>query len=69
MAEQIVHTDQAPKSLAGYSQGLKAAGLVFVAGQGAFDPTTRDVVGEAIQEQTHQCLKNVRAILEAAGTS
>jgi 2-iminobutanoate/2-iminopropanoate deaminase len=69
MTKQIVHTDKAPKSLAGYSQGVKAAGLVFVAGQGPFDPTTGDLVGETIQDQTRQCLKNVQAILEAAGSS
>ena len=69
MAKQIIVTDNAPKSLAGYSQAVKAAGLVFVAGQGPFDPKTGDVVGETIQEQTRQCLKNVQAILEAAGTS
>ena len=69
MTKQIIHTDKAPKSLAGYSQGVKAAGLVFVAGQGPFDPMTGEIVGETIQEQTCQCLKNVQAILEAAGTS
>ena len=69
MAKQIIHTDNAPKPLAGYSQGVIAAGLVFVAGQGPFDPVTGDVVGETIQEQTRQCLKNVQAILEAAGIS
>ena len=69
MAKQIIHTDKAPKSLAGYSQGVKAAGLVFVAGQGPFDPVTGDVVGTTIQEHTRQCLKNVQAILEAAGSS
>ena len=69
MTKQIIHTDKAPKSLAGYSQAVKAAGLVFVAGQGPFDPTTGDVVGENIQEQTRQCMKNVQAILEAAGSS
>jgi len=69
MAKQIIITDNAPKSLAGYSQAVKAAGLVFVAGQGPFDPTTGEVVGETIQEQTRQCLKNVQAILDAAGTS
>ena len=69
MTKQIIHTDKAPKSLAGYSQGVKAAGLVFVAGQGPFDPVTGEVIGETIQEQTRQCLKNVQAILEAAGTS
>jgi len=69
MAKQIIHTNKAPKSLAGYSQGVKAAGLVFVAGQGPFDPETGNLVGETIQEQTRQCLKNVQAILEAAGSS
>jgi 2-iminobutanoate/2-iminopropanoate deaminase len=69
MAKQIIRTDNAPKPLAGYSQGVIAAGLVFVAGQGPFDPATGAVVGETIQEQTHQCLKNVQAILEAAGIS
>jgi 2-iminobutanoate/2-iminopropanoate deaminase len=69
MTKQIIHTDKAPKSLAGYSQGVKAAGLVFVSGQGPFDPATGNIVGETIQEQTQQCLKNVQEILEAAGTS
>ena len=69
MTKQIIHTDKAPKSLAGYSQGVKAAGLIFVAGQGPFDPQTGDIVGEPIQEQTRQCLKNVQAILEEAGSS
>jgi len=69
MTKEIIHTDKAPKSLAGYSQGVKATGLVFVAGQGPFDPATGDVVGQTIQEQTRQCLKNIQAILEAAGSS
>jgi 2-iminobutanoate/2-iminopropanoate deaminase len=69
MAKQIIHTNKAPKSLAGYSQAVKSNGFVFVAGQGPFDPVTNEVVGETIQEQTRQCLKNIQAILEAAGTS
>jgi 2-iminobutanoate/2-iminopropanoate deaminase len=69
MAKEIIHTNNAPKSLAGYSQGVKAAGLVFVSGQGPFDPVTGNLVGKSIQEQTHQCLINVKAILEAAGSS
>jgi len=69
MAKQIVVTDKAPKSLAGYSQGVKAAGLVFVAGQGPFDPATGAIVGTTIQEQTRRCLQNVEAILAAAGSS
>jgi 2-iminobutanoate/2-iminopropanoate deaminase len=69
MPKQIIHTDDAPKAPAAYSQAVKAAGLVFVSGQGPFDPTTGDVVGETIQEQTRQCLRNVEAILKAAGSS
>lgn len=69
MTKLIVHTDDAPKSLAGYSQAVKAAGLIFVAGQGPFDPLTGDVTGTTIQEQTRQCLKNIEAILQAAGST
>ena len=68
MQKQIVQTGQAPKSLAGYSQAVKSRGLVFVSGQGPFD-TEGNVVGETIQEQTRQCLKNVETILKAAGSS
>ena len=68
MAKVIVTTDDAPKSAA-YSQAVKVAGLVFVSGQGPFDPKTGDVVGTTIQEQTAQCLKNIEAILRAANSS
>ncbi len=69
MPKEIIHTDQAPKSMAGYSQAVKAGGFVFVAGQGPFDPRTGQVPGESIQAQTAQCLRNVEAILRAAGSS
>jgi len=69
VTKEIVHTDQAPKSFAGYSQAVKAAGLVFVSGQGPMDPATGEVRGETIQEQTRQCLTNVEAVLRAAGSS
>src|SRR5215207_5028587 len=68
MAKEIVTTDNAPKSTA-YSQGVKAGGLVFVSGQGPFDPKTGEVVGTTIQEQTAQCLRNIEAILRAADSS
>ncbi len=69
MPKEIIHTDAAPKSLAGYSQAVKAYGFIFVAGQGPFDPMTGQVHGESIQEQTRQCIRNIQAILQAAGSS
>jgi 2-iminobutanoate/2-iminopropanoate deaminase len=68
MTRVIVHTDAAPTA-ATYSQAVKAGGLVFVSGQGPIDPTTGKIVGTSIQEQTAQCLRNVSAILQAAGSS
>ncbi len=69
MPKKIIQTDKAPKSLAGYSQGVVAGGFVFVSGQGPFDAETGEVAGGTIQEQTRQCLKNVEAILQEAGSS
>jgi 2-iminobutanoate/2-iminopropanoate deaminase len=69
MTKIIVQTDEAPKPLAGYSQAVKAGGLVFVSGQGPFDARTGEVVGTTIQEQTAQCLRNIEAILRASGSS
>jgi 2-iminobutanoate/2-iminopropanoate deaminase len=69
MAKVVVTTSEAPQSLAGYSQAVKSAGLVFVSGQGPFDARTGEVVGTTIQEQTAQCLKNIAAILQAANSS
>lgn len=68
MPRTIINSANAPTSPA-YSQAVKAAGLVFVSGQGPFDPLTGDVHGESIQEQTRQCLTNVEAILVAAGSA
>ncbi len=68
MPRDCVNTTAAPSSPA-YSQAVKAAGLVFVSGQAGIDPATGHLAGTTIQEQTRQCLKNVSAILEAAGSS
>jgi len=68
MPRIIVSTDKAPRA-AVYSQAVKAGGLVFVSGQGPLDPSTGDLVGQTIQEQTAQCLRNVEAILREAGSS
>lgn len=69
MTKAIVSTQDGARSLAGYSQGVKAGGFVFVSGQGPFDGRSGALVGATIQEQTAQCLKNVKAVLEAAGSS
>lgn len=68
MSREIVTTDAAPKS-AIYSQAVTAAGLVFVSGQAGYDPVTGKLAGTTIEEQTRQCLTNVSAILQAAGSS
>jgi 2-iminobutanoate/2-iminopropanoate deaminase len=69
MARDIIRTPNAPSPPPTYSQAVRAAGLVFVSGTGPQDPITGKIVGETIQEQTRQCLQNVSAILQAAGTS
>jgi 2-iminobutanoate/2-iminopropanoate deaminase len=69
MPRQIVFTDKAAKPPATYSQAVRAAGLIFVSGTAPQDPITGKMVGSTIQEQTRQCLKNISAILEAAGSS
>lgn len=69
MARQIVFTPNAAKPPPAYSQAVKAAGLVFVSGTAPADPATGVVKGTTIQEQTRQCLANIQAILEAAGSS
>jgi 2-iminobutanoate/2-iminopropanoate deaminase len=66
---QIVFTSRAAKPPATYSQAVKAAGLVFVSGTGPHDPSNGQIKGTTIQEQTRQCLTNITAILEAAGSS
>ena len=69
MARQIVVASNAAKPPATYSQAVKAAGLVFVSGTAPQDPATGAIKGTTIQEQTRQCLTNVAAILQAAGSS
>jgi 2-iminobutanoate/2-iminopropanoate deaminase len=69
MPRQIVYTPNAAKPPATYSQAVKAGGLIFVSGTGPHDPTTGVITGTTIQEQTRQCLTNITAILEAAGSS
>ena len=69
MTREIIFTPDAPKPPPVYSQAVKAAGLVFVSGTGPYDPASGAIAGKTIQEQTNQCLRNISAILAAAGTS
>ncbi len=69
MARQIVASSKAAKAPPTYSQADKAAGLVFVSGTAPADPVTGAIVGSTIQEQTRQCLTNIQAILNEAGSS
>ena len=69
MARQIVFTSKAGKPPPAYSQAVKAAGLVFVSGTAPTDPATGSLKGSTIQDQTRQCLVNIQAILEEAGSS
>ena len=65
---QIVQTKQAPDAIGPYSQAVIANGLVFTSGQIPIDPATGQFVSGGIAEQTQQVLKNLTAVLEAAGT-
>jgi 2-iminobutanoate/2-iminopropanoate deaminase len=67
-ALDIVATDGAPKAIGPYSQAVVVDGMVYAAGQIALDPKTGGIVGQTTPEQTEQVLKNLGAILKAAGS-
>ena len=64
----LVESSEAPKAIGPYSQGIKAGGFVFVSGQVALDPATGAMVGGDVAAQTERVLKNLQAIVEAAGS-
>eukprot|EP01117_Protostelium_nocturnum_P005602 TRINITY_DN2022_c0_g1_i4.p1 TRINITY_DN2022_c0_g1~~TRINITY_DN2022_c0_g1_i4.p1 ORF type:complete len:131 (+),score=40.90 TRINITY_DN2022_c0_g1_i4:139-531(+) len=68
---QVISTPNAPAAIAAYSQAIKANGFIFVSGQLALDPksSSGNLISDNAKEQTEQVLKNVKAILEAAGSS
>jgi 2-iminobutanoate/2-iminopropanoate deaminase len=63
-----IHAANLPAPVGPYSPGMGFERLVFVSGQGATDPTTGKLAGPDVATQTEQCLKNVEAILKAAGS-
>ncbi len=69
MPRQTIATDRAPAAIGPYSQGVVAGGFVFTAMQIALDPATGQLVGDDAPTQVRQCLRNIEAILTAAGAS
>ena len=69
MAKEIIHTDHAPAAVGPYSQGVKVGNLLFTAGQVPLDPATGKLVAGDIAAQTEQVMKNLQAVLAAAGTN
>jgi 2-iminobutanoate/2-iminopropanoate deaminase len=67
--KQVIATDQAPQAIGPYSQAIKANGFLFVSGQIPIDPATGNVVEGDVTKQTERVLKNLGAILAAAGSN
>ena len=69
MSKTVVATVSAPAAIGPYSQAIRSGNLIFTAGQIALDPATGQVVAGGIAEQTMRVLENLKAIVEAAGSS
>ena len=67
--KEVIATDKAPKAIGPYSQAIKANGFIFTAGQIAFDPSTGQIVEGDVGLQTARVLENLKAVVEAAGSS
>lgn len=69
MSKTVVSTSAAPQAIGPYSQAVTARGVVYCSGQVSLDPSTGELVGESVADETRGCLENLSAVLEAAGTS
>lgn len=69
MSRETVQSDKAPKAIGPYAQAIKANGFVYTAGQIALDPQTGNLIEGGVTAQTRQVLENLKAVLEAAGSS
>ena len=65
--KRLIHSDNAPKALGPYSQAIQNGDMVFLSGQVGIDPATGIFFSGGVEEQTHQVIKNLTAVLEAAG--
>jgi 2-iminobutanoate/2-iminopropanoate deaminase len=68
MSARTISTDRAPRAIGPYSQGIAAAGLLFLSGQVPLDPRTGSLVQGTVQEEVARVLENLKGVLEAAGT-
>ena len=69
MMRQAISTASAPAAVGPYSQAIVAGDLIFCAGQGAIDPTTQEVRRGTVEEETERTLRNLAAVLDAAGAT
>ena len=69
MIRETISTDKAPKAIGPYEQAIKVGDFVYTAGQIPLDPQTGNLIAGTIAEQTRQVLENLKAVLEAAGSS
>jgi 2-iminobutanoate/2-iminopropanoate deaminase len=69
MHKETVSTDKAPKAIGPYEQAIKVGDFIYTAGQIPIDPATGNFIGGGIAEQTRQVLNNLKAVLEAGGSS
>jgi 2-iminobutanoate/2-iminopropanoate deaminase len=69
MPREVIQTDKAPRAIGPYAQAIKADGFLFTSGQIALDPTTGRLIDGDISAQTHRVLENLKAVLEAGGSS
>lgn len=67
--KKIFHTDKAPAAIGPYSQAVEVNGILYISGQLPIDPSTAKVVEGDISVQTEQVMKNIGAVLDAAGYS
>jgi len=67
--KEIILTEKGPKPMGPYSQAIRANGFIFISGQGAVDPATGKLIEGGIAQQTTRTLDNLKAIVEAAGSS
>jgi 2-iminobutanoate/2-iminopropanoate deaminase len=66
---KVIHTDDAPGAVGPYSQAIASAGYVWASGQIALDPASGEMVADGVEAETVQVMKNLGAVLEAAGSS